>query len=89
METCPECGEKIEIGTWPWCPHLRPRKYIPFKGWLDDTISYKPVYIDSLAKWNKEMKRNNVEYKGFMSKGDISASNDKARDVREERKHAH
>ena len=23
---CPECGEYLEIGDWPWCPHESTRK---------------------------------------------------------------
>ena len=21
MTTCPQCGQELEIGAWPWCPH--------------------------------------------------------------------
>ncbi len=84
-EKCRLCGKELKIGDWCFCPHERPYQYRPFRAFWDDSISYKPVYIDSLAKWNKEMKSNNAEYKGFMSKGDISASNDKARESRKER----
>lgn len=60
LATCEKCGEAIEVGEWPFCPHGFPNGSV-----IDDQLEGGPrvfehlghegVYIESKSQWRREM----------------------------------
>lgn len=61
---CDDCGQTIEIGQWPYCPHPKVEEYKPFVPFWDENVTTTPVYVDSLAKKWRLMKQNKMDYRG-------------------------
>lgn len=61
---CAQCGERYEIGDWPFCPHGKPVTQPPFKPYWDEHVSTKPVYVESLAQRRRLMRQNRFDYRG-------------------------
>lgn len=79
--TCRKCKAEIRIGDYPFCPHGRPvtEEYRPFKPFYDEGLG---AQINSLAEWNREMKRKNADLRDPYSPGQMSAYKDKQRERR-------
>ncbi len=88
-ERCGNCGQEMAIGSWPYCPHGELRERKPFPAFWDEHISPNgPVYIDSLGKWNQEIKRNKVLLRDCPRPGNLSARIDRCMQIRKERERA-
>lgn len=85
---CSECGKEYGIGEWPLCPHGQLNERPPFIPFWDEHISEKPVYVESLAQWNRLMRQNHCDVRPAPSKGDLSARMDRVNQIRKEREHA-
>lgn len=86
---CEQCGKDFGIGHWPYCPHGQMQSRRPFHPFWDEHISSDgPVYIDSLAKWNRTMRQNKMELRDSLSRGEMSRRRDRAHEMKRERKHA-
>lgn len=67
---CDECGKELEIGDFPFCPHGKVPKYFnkPFVPYWDEHISPDgPIYITSHRQRTRELKRNNMDFRGRKS----------------------
>ena len=85
---CSACGHEYGIGDWPWCPHGAAHAKHPFRSWIDEHISDKPVEITSLAQWNRLMKQNNMDLRDKPTRGDLEARKDKCMEIQKELRHA-
>jgi hypothetical protein len=60
MDECPTCGQELQIGSWPFCPH--PEGYAVTV--IDDTLEggprvidfgADPVFVSSKSEWKREL----------------------------------
>lgn len=63
---CDSCGEELQVGDWPYCPHGSALPHRPFRGY---TITHegKTYTIDSIqaaARVERETMQNYKEGKG-------------------------
>ena len=62
---CNDCGTKLEIGMWPFCPdHGYPVGHHPFVAYWDDHIVPGGAYVTSHYQRKKLLKSNNSDFKG-------------------------
>jgi hypothetical protein len=69
--TCDRCGQALEIGEWPFCPHGFPLHGVSV---IDDQLEGGPrrfetmgddaPYIESKSQWRREMHLRNLECVG-------------------------
>ena len=71
---CEKCGREIRLSEHPFCPHGFPAKHYPFKAYFDLGLGRQ---IDSQADRWRAQKELNVQPRDGMSKGDLSARQDR------------
>ena len=48
---CPKCGEVLELGIWPFCPHGSPQGMLgEYRAHWEDNLGPEPVWVTSLAQ---------------------------------------
>jgi hypothetical protein len=54
---CDKCGDELEVGSWPWCPHGKVRFFgdDPIEPYWDEHLTKDGVYITSRAQRRKIM----------------------------------
>ena len=59
--TCEKCGQAVEIGEWPFCPHGFPSAGVsvisdelPSGPYLCETMGHEPVYVRSKSHMRQE-----------------------------------
>jgi hypothetical protein len=83
---CDLCGLEIRIGDWAFCPHGAVRRQKPFPSFWDEHVSHDgPVYVDSLAKWNRMMRENRMEIRDSPKQGELTARRDRNEQIMKER----
>ena len=66
---CDSCGEMIQPGHWPFCPHeiLTDGKCQlgdePIEPYWDENLGADPVYITSRGQRRKIMREEGLDYK--------------------------
>jgi len=63
-EICEECGHRLEIGEWPWCPHEKiESKMQGFEPYWDHHLLEEPVFIEGRGHRRQLMRQAGVEFK--------------------------
>lgn len=72
--TCESCGNPIEVGDWPFCPH----------GKVQPRGGFEPRFLDGLGEhvtgWGdvrKHMRAKKLDFRDHPSKGWLSARRDR------------
>lgn len=61
---CEKCGEEVEIGAWPFCPHGETRFHVDaFEPYYDEHLSTDGEWITSSRQRQKIMDRNGIDVK--------------------------
>jgi hypothetical protein len=71
---CSSCGQSLNIGDHPFCPHGRPLAYRPFVPYFDHGLG---IEVTSHHQRAKELKARHADVTDGLRKGDLSALNDK------------
>lgn len=75
MTSCDMCGERLEVGTWPWCPHGRAQSSIQtdeafIGGMTLEHMGHEPVTVYSRAELKREMEKRGLEQRIKWTPGD-------------------
>lgn len=68
---CKECGQELQIGDYPFCPHGK-YKYRPFVPFTDIAISDQPMTFESVRQHEKYMMANKLEVRPTEHLNDIN-----------------
>ena len=87
--TCESCGEPLQIGEWPFCPHGFPSSGVsvisdelPNGPYLCETLGHEPVYVTSKSHLRREAEARNLECVGGRKSDHYFATQRKQHDER-------
>lgn len=76
-QTCKTCGQVVEIGEWPFCPHGKPGESHSIQtdesfigGVTLENMDHEPVTVYSRAEFQYEMQRRNLDQRIHHVPGD-------------------
>lgn len=72
---CSKCGQPLQSGEWPFCPHGFPAgKTKGFEPRFDDGLG---IYVTGWGDRRKAMREHHLDYRDHPAPGELSARRDR------------